>query len=277
VKAVTWSADCRIVALSRYDGKIVLLNTITFAPLAMIEHNTTVDQSSMPAHEQALIWREAVSASNERSYTLAAQPVPPPLSRPKPSTEPTELGVAEVSFSANGGYLATRDERMLSTAWIWNTATLAAHAVVMQHNNIRKVHWHPTRAALAMLDCGEGIGYLYDVSSSSPPIPMSAPMPAAAVLSWCNTDTEAEPAVLVAAKSSFRILYPDFRGTRPDDAAGKTDTGAEMFEEGESDDSILDVLTGQQPDESTPLDDTFRRKRVSTTDEADPLDDSQIF
>ena len=44
IKAVTWTSDSRIVALSRFDGKIVLLNSRFFAPMAVIEHSTNIDQ-----------------------------------------------------------------------------------------------------------------------------------------------------------------------------------------------------------------------------------------
>ncbi|KAK3116767.1 hypothetical protein LTR53_002533 [Teratosphaeriaceae sp. CCFEE 6253] len=301
VKAVTWSADSRTVALSRYNGTVVLLNATTFAPLAMIEHNITIDQTSLPAHQQAPIWREAVSAANERSYSLAAQPVSPPISRPKPSTEPSELGIAETTFSADGSYLATHDERMLSTVWVWNTSTLAAHAVLMQHHDVRKVHWHPTRASLAMLDCGEGIGYLYDASASSPLTPMSVPLPGNSGFAWVRTEVEGRLAVLCTTKSSFRVLYPEGCDTAAHDTDSQTGVGADMFEEGTSEDSLLDVLSGRKPapdrksetsytdiveieayaadgSQTLGLDDTFREKsRARTAVEADPLDDSQIF
>jgi len=300
VKAVTWSADSRVVALSRYDGTVVLLNTTTFTPLAIIKHTTTVEQSNVPPHQQTPIWREAVSASNERSYTLASQPVSPPLPRTKPTTEPTELGVAEASFNSDGGYLATRDERMLSTVWIWNVATLAAHAVVMQHSNVRKVQWHPTRASLVMLDCGEGIGYLYDVATSTAPVAVNAPLPGSPTLSWVHTAAESKLAILAAARSSFWILYPEGAELVSGDARAGVEVGGEEFEEGASEDSLLDILSGRKPalpyvteqsytqmvelemgeaDEGAneAFDDTFREKRKVDTDVVDPLDDSQIF
>ncbi|KAK0335616.1 hypothetical protein LTR91_008240 [Friedmanniomyces endolithicus] len=300
VKALTWSADSRVVALSRYDGTIVLLNTITFTPLAIIKHTIDIDQNNLPPHQQTPIWREAVSASNERSYTLANQPVSPPPSRTKPTTEPTELGVAEASFSSDGSYLATRDERMLSTVWIWNVATLAAHAVVMQHSNVRKAQWHPTRASLIMLDCGEGIAYLYDVATSSAPVAVNAPLPGSPTLSWVHTAAEAKLAVLAAARSSFWILYPEGAESISGDARAGVEVGGEEFQEGASEDSLLDILSGRKPappyvteqsytqivelemgeaDEGADLafDDTFREKRKVDTDVVDPLDDSQIF
>ncbi|KAK0280236.1 hypothetical protein LTS16_001207 [Friedmanniomyces endolithicus] len=300
VKAINWSADSRVVALSRYDGTVVLLNTITFTPLAVIKHTTTVEQSNLPPHQQTPIWREAVSASNERSYALASQPVSPPLSRTKPTIEPVELGVAEASFSSNGSYLATRDERMLSTVWIWNVATLAAHAVVMQHSNVRKAQWHPTRASLVILDCGEGIAYLYDVATSSAPLAVNAPLPGSPTLSWVHTAAESKLAILAAARSSFWILYPEGAESVSDDARAGVEVGGELFEEGASEDSLLDILSGRKPalpyeieesytkmvelemgeaDEGADVafDDTFREKKKADTDAVDPLDDSQIF
>ncbi|KAK1810385.1 hypothetical protein LTR12_015265 [Friedmanniomyces endolithicus] len=300
VKAMTWSADSRVVALSRYDGTIVLLNTVTFTPLAIIKHTTTIDQNNLPPRQQTPIWREAVSASNERSYSLASQPVSPPLSRTKPTAEPTELGIAEASFSSDGSYLATRDERMLSTVWIWNVATLAAHAVVMQHNNVRKAQWHSTRGSLVMLDCGEGIAYLYDVAASSAPVAVNAPLPGSPILSWVHTAAEAKLAVLAAAKHNFWTLYPEGAELVSGDARAGVEVGGEVFEEGGSEDSLLDVLSGRKPappyvteqsytqmvelemgeaDKGTDeaFDDTFREKRKVDTDVVDPLDDSQIF
>ncbi|EME85834.1 uncharacterized protein MYCFIDRAFT_97710, partial [Pseudocercospora fijiensis CIRAD86] len=145
-KNIEWSPDGRVLALACHDGRVELLNARTFSQLATIEHHTTIAQSSLPLSEQAPVWQERVSSANERSYTFAPQPVCPPLSRSKPTSEPVELGVAELCFSCDGNYLATRDCRMLNTVWIWNTATLAAHSVLLQHSNIRKLTWHPTRA-----------------------------------------------------------------------------------------------------------------------------------
>lgn len=302
VKSCVWSATSHILALTHYDGKIVLLNTRTFATLAMIEHTTTVDQRSLAEDRQAPIWQEAVSASSERSYSTAAQPVSPPLSRTKPSAEPSELGVAEACFSCDGVFLATRDERMLSTVWIWNMSTLAAYTVLIQHSNVRRLQWHPTRPDLLMIDCAEGIVYLFRAGFSDPPIPLSTSMPGTATMSWINTPSSSRAVILSASKSSFRFIYPE---GLPDDGEIahnqmlSQSTASDGFNEGGSEDSLFDVLSGRKPlppktepsyterldievetedeDLSTRVDDTFREKKSKKLVPVDPLDDSQIF
>ncbi|KAK5708236.1 hypothetical protein LTR97_000776 [Elasticomyces elasticus] len=295
IKAISWSA--RHVALSRFDGRVVLLNNITFRPVATIEHTLTIAQSTLPEHQRALIWRESISASHERSYSLASRPVSLPLSRTKHSIEPAELGVAEVEISADGRYLATRDERMLSTVWFWNIYTTSAHSVVIQHQNVRQIQWHPTLVSLVMLDCGEGIAYLYDLASHDPPRPINVPLPGSAKLSWVHTDFDTVPAVLAATKSGFRVLYPEGRDCLVNADQMESRLSAEIYDEGTSEDSLADILSGRKPvttgqshterlaqevneaggyDGST-LDDTFRERGRTAEEEVDPLDDSQIF
>ena len=301
-KAVVWSGDSQTVALTKYDGQIVLLNPRTFSPLAVLEHATTIDQRSLPPEDQASVWQETVSASGERSYTISPQPVIPPLSKPRPTSEPCLVGVAEAKFSCDGTYLATRDERMLNTAWIWNVASLTAHAVIIQHHNIRRMHWHPTRLDTLMLDCGEGIAYLFHASSSQPPTALHTSAPASASMSWLYSEVDPQPILKAATKSSFRLIYPEGRPEGLDRRQSQAIAAAEAddsFEEGASEDSLFDVLSGRKPlppkteqsytervdfevetdeeDETQRLDDTFREKKSRRPMPVDPFDDSEIF
>ena len=300
-KHLVWSSNSRLIALTKYDGKIALLNTRTFTLLAVIEHTTTIDQRFLHLDHQAPIWQETVSASGERSYSGAAQPVSPPLSRAKPSTEPSELGVAEARFSCDGSYLATRDERMLNTVWIWNMATLAAHAVLIQHSDVKRLHWHPECTESLMVDSGEGIVYLFHATSSQAPIPLPTSTSATSA-SWICTSSESKSVLLATTKSSFRLVYPEGRteGSEPTQAQRASEpVDDEPFEEGASEDSLFDVLSGRKAmprkmeesytervdlevetedeDMTTRIDDTFREKRTKRPVPIDPLDDSQIF
>jgi hypothetical protein len=296
VKVITWSLDSRILAISHHDSKITLLNTKTFAPLAVIEHSTTIDQHSIPPEEQATIWQESVSASNARSFAHSTQPVSPPQSRVKPSTEPSESGIVETRFSADGRYLATRDETMLSTVWIWDSQTLRAHAVLIQHNNVRRMHWHPTKRDLLLLDCNDSIAYLYNVSSGEPPTPIEATLSVTPLFTFApNQSTDSKPVVLAATRTAFTLIYPEGR----DQAVEAGFSTPKQNDDSVVEDSLFDVLTGKTPAPAKTqpsyteqvdmeadlegamagLDDTFRGKReaMSSPMPPDPLDDSQIF
>lgn len=296
VKAITWSLDSRILAISRHDSQITLVNTKTFAPLAVIEHSTTIDQNSVPPEDRAKIWQESVSASNARSFAHSTQPVSPPQSRVKVSTEPSESGIAETRFSADGRYLATRDETMLSTVWIWNTQTLRAHAVLIQHNNVRRLHWHPAKRDLLLLDCNDSIAYLYNVSSGEPPMPIEATLSVTPLFTFAPSESEnSKPVVLAATRTAFTLIYPEGK----DEAVEAGFSTPNQNEQSVVDDSLFDVLTGKTPapaktqpsyteqvdmdadleGASAGLDDTFRGKREPSSSPMppDPLDDSQIF
>ncbi|KAK4504877.1 hypothetical protein PRZ48_002840 [Zasmidium cellare] len=303
IKSFAWSGDSRILALTKFDGLVELLNTRTFMPIAMIEHSTTIHQHEVEKEQQAPVWQEAVSSANERSYTQQQQPFSPPLSKAKAGNEPSDLGLAEICFSCDGSYLATRDCRMLNTVWIWNMATLGAHAVLIQHSNIRRLKWHPTRFETLLIDCAEGFAHVWNVSSREPPTALPTGGLAKAKLTWLEGPAEARPIIMVTEQSRFHLLHPEGQDelleqvSRPASAEG-----SEPNDEGNSEDSLFQVLSGRKPlppktqpsytemvdlemeaeDEldGDGLDDTFREKRKAVQQapmEIDPLDDSEIF
>lgn len=299
IKGLVWSMDSRILALAQDDGRVELLNARTFFPLAAIEHNTTIDQSTLPVSEQASLWQESVSATNDRSYAFVTQPFSPPLSHTKASPDLSEQGVAEICFSCDGCYLATRDSRMLNTVWIWNLSKLSPHAVILQHNNVRKMSWHPTRAELLLIDCADAIATIYNTTSAEPPTAHQTGSTPVARLSWIHTTADEKAMIAVIQKTKFDILCPEGW-----DEAQATPRQPQLsvdapFEEGVSEDSLFDVLSGRKPlpPKTTPsytemvdinvetenteaqgsLEDTFREKRKPLAAELDPLDDSEIF
>lgn len=311
VKEAVWSPNSRILAVAKHDGTLPLLSTTTFSPLAVVEHSTTIDQTSCTREAQASIWEEVVSAANIRTYRRANQPFSPPLSHAVKPGEHAAKGVAEARFNSDGSILATRDERMLNTVWLWNMDTLAIHSVLIQHRNVRRIQWHPGRVSEMMVDCGEGIAYLYDTSTAEPPTVAVVPL-ATSSLSWIRTSSHVRPAILATTMSAFHILFPEGRDfsvlasihsktaslTRADVPSPDADS-----EEGASEDSLFEMLSGRKPQEqghdrevsyteriemeteeedlTTRLDDTFREKNQpqSLVEELenDPLDDSQIF
>lgn len=303
IKAITWSSDSRLLAISSHEHTITLLNTKTFTPLAVVEHSTTIDQQAVAPLEQAIIWQESVSASNARTYARSPQPVSPPLSRAKPNTEPSDAGVAEARFSADGRYLATRDENMLSTVWIWDTSTLCAHAILIQHNNVRRMHWHPARKDLLLLDCNDNIAYLFNASSDQAPTPIEATLSVTPLFSFAPSKSEdSKPVVLAATRTSFTLIFPEGKDEVRDVARSSqqpSDANAGADADGDMEDSLFEVLTGRTPapaktqpsyteqvdldadleGDTAGLEDTFREKRKgeSSPMPPDPLDDSEIF
>lgn len=301
IKHLAWSPDGRLLALAKHDGRVELLNTKTFSPQAMIQHHTTIDQCALLPEQRAPVWQEEVSASYVRSYSLQPQPMSPPLSKTKQGPEPSDLGVAETCFSCDGSYIATRDCRMLNTIWLWNAATLSTQAVIIQHSDVRSLIWHPSQPDTLMIDCAEGIAHVFRVSSSGPPVAHATNNTPRALLSWISTPADAKPVIMARSMNRFEFIFPDgndheLRGT------SRPQTRAEQvpFEDGASEDSLFEVLSGRKPlpPKTEPsytemvdldieaedtmgggLEDTFREKKqaVQAQAEVDPFDDSEIF
>ncbi|KAL1584727.1 hypothetical protein WHR41_06872 [Cladosporium halotolerans] len=287
IKATTWHPSARFIAISSHDTKVTLLNTKSFAPLAHLHHTPTITQPHI-IEETPTIWRETISASSTRTYTLIPLPTTVPLTRPKPSPSPTETGAIEVRFSTSGRYLATRDANMLSTVWIWDMFAPHLHAVLIQHASVRRMAWH---GELLLLDSRERVAHLFDVSAGRAPEPFEVPV--AGTPGFSFAPGRAKPVVLAATRTAFALVYPEGREEVGGDTGGRGE-GDEGME-----DSLLDVLTGRTPapaktepsyteqvdldvemeGDGEGLDDTFREKRKGDESPGlpDPLDDSQIF
>lgn len=273
IKSLHWSPDAKSLALAGHDNRITLLNARTFSPRAVIEHSTMIDQATLPLEQRAPIWQEIVSPSHVRSHNSVAQPFSPPISRPKQSLEPASLGIAEACFSECGNFLATRDERMLSTVWVWDMRTLAAYTVIVQHANVRRMQWYritdpdvEEQVQCLLLDCGEGVAYLWPATPSAddgtqPPSTVFAELKGNITFNFLSSRSD-KPALVASTKGSFQLLRPygiDLAQTSKEPVSNISDaqsshihaiTGS-MGADGKSidadDDSLLDLLSGRTP------------------------------
>jgi len=298
IKEITWSPGADLIAMSGFYGDVVLLDSRRFLPQTVLEHAAIISQDTT-SNREAPIWQETVSASSGRSYEAVRQPISPAVTRPKAPTDPKELGVAEVRFSCDGRFIATRDERFQSTIWIWECVRgyyeswgHNMHALLLQHRNVRRMSWHPIRPRTLMYDCGEGTVYLYNVEihDQGPQI-ISVSMPGTPTFNWVPVEADDGPIILAATKSKYCLIYPD-RASSTVTMSAQTSVAADDEEESHLDDSLEDILLGRTPmptqnepsytemidleaeaNATAGMEDTFREKRKKV----DPLDDSDIF
>lgn len=272
IKAVTWSPAREMVALSGFHGEIAVLDTRKFLPYLTLSHDTTIDTND------ATVWRETVSASGQRAYEAVNGPAQPILTSPKPSTDPRELGVAELCISNDGRLLASRDERFLSTIFVWDLATGDLHAVFMQHKNVRKMQWHPDGAVphILLFDCGENIAYVTHLESCKEPEAIRVPISGAVTYTWVPEPKD-KLVILAATKSRYALVSSGHSLNTSHSAGGVSEQAIDVAEaEGQSnlEDSVQDILTGRKPppektmdfspemvDLGADLDDTFQGKQ----------------
>lgn len=169
----------------------------------------------------------------------------------------------------------------------------------MQHRNVRKMQWHPTRPNSLMFDCGEDIVYHFDVALPAEPphiINVAPALKGSATYSWVQ-GTNDELLIRAATKRKYCHVYPDRDADEADEEISEVRPANTSMSGSDLDDSVQDILTGRKPmpvktqdsytdfldlegDSTAGMDDTFReKKRKAAIDELefDPLDDSQIF
>ena len=217
------------------------------------------------------MWQEQVSAT-ARTYVAAPQPVSPPA-LVAPSSDPTpKVGVSIIAFNADGSIVATRDDSAPTTLWLWDLNSFAPRTIMIQHNPIKSVLWHPNLPHLLLIQClqDEQVLYLWDATTSTPTsIPVSFSKSQGRVdMSWIATAADKKPAVFLGDSHSCVIIWPDGR-----DVILRFDSpnGAD-----EPEDSLYEILTGKKPvlaatertmvldddDEDTAtIDDTFMGKK----------------
>jgi len=171
---------------------------------------------------------------------------------------------------------------MPTAVWIWNLGTLSCSAVLIQHDIVRKLLWHPTDPNILLVQCRqqtEGVLYSWNVLKDVPRVLhlANAPFAGRADAQWVPKQAHRKPIIMLGDSQGFVFAYPDGRDSH------SPDTGSPAFEgekfrhevEHESDDSLYEILSGRKDGENVAgaatedlytadgflqVDDTFRHK-----------------
>jgi hypothetical protein len=135
-----------------------------------LDHTSTIKLPRVP------VWQEQVSASGQRSYITAAQPMCPPTVTSLPTDPNPKVGISTIAFNnPDGTLIATRSDSMPTTVWIWSLKLLSPFAIIVQHSPVRSLLWHPTIPNLLMIQCSndQGVTYLWSSAWERPRIVMA--------------------------------------------------------------------------------------------------------
>jgi hypothetical protein len=109
------------------------------------------------------------------------------------------MGTCALTFDASGTLLATRSENMPTTVWIWDAASRALKAVLVQHAPVAKISWHSAINEQLMIRCegedSKALVHLWEPSWDKPKImDFGSQVPdgkiiGKAVIRWMNTNT----------------------------------------------------------------------------------------
>ena len=99
------------------------------------------------------IWQEQLNVSKSRSYAIAPQPASPPTSAALGKTNSPGHGVSIMSFNGDGTLLATKDDSVPTTVWIWSLQSGRPVANLIHHSPVKQVAWHSSQSDLLLIHC----------------------------------------------------------------------------------------------------------------------------
>ncbi|EPS43249.1 hypothetical protein H072_2774 [Dactylellina haptotyla CBS 200.50] len=137
LRTVEWSSDGEYLVLGGYDGSVIEMRHLTEVKILATD-----------------VWSEELSVQGERNYTLITPPVNLPTVESVASDPNPKTGVSVLSFSPNNILVATKDEKMPSSVWIWSLENLRTLAVLVQLSQVKAIQWHPSRGDLLAVVCG---------------------------------------------------------------------------------------------------------------------------
>jgi WD40 repeat protein len=298
IKSVSWIPGNEKLAVGGWDRRVRILSTRTFSPVVFLDHTPIIHVPDAP------VYTEHIDGQGNRSYMLTSQPVTPPKAPlEKNETALMKQGISLLAFNADGTLCATRDDSTPSTVWIWDLKSLKPRTILIQYAPVKALLWHPNDPSRLLIQGNHDAPavYLYTASpylsasrSSSSSTSQSPP----AILDLDTHITSPRSANSASARWNVHWLSPSLSSARelrkPIFVFGHQQghvivwpEGKDQIlrferedEEGESDDSLYDILTGRTPvprlredidmeeeiedDEGHTgegLDDTFREKR----------------
>ena len=230
-----------------------------------------------------------MDASKVRSYVAAPQPASPPTAQSFAKSNNPTHGISVIAFNSDESLLATRNDFIPTTVWIWSMNTGTVMEVLIHHSPVKQIIWHPSQADLLLIHCAipEPALHLWKTTWHAPRI-ISLPFPRRSRLeaSWQERPGDDTFNLMITSAHSFGTVSISSDGEvlqgagSPEAAAADSiEPGAEdMFDEGNSLDlspikishSTVEVSGYENGDERSGsgfgftedmLDDTFHYRR----------------
>lgn len=166
------------------------------------------------------VWSECIKSPKERYYAQAQQPTTLPTITSSPNDAQPRIGISTIAFNnPDGNLIATRNDSMPTTVWIWSLKLLRPYAVLVQLNPIKSISWHPTIPDLLMIQCApdssigepstksQGVIYLWSAVWRQPRA-VTVPMDRLTGTTWARWILTAPPTGNTTTTSSTASTSP---------------------------------------------------------------------
>ncbi|XP_056102777.1 WD repeat-containing protein WRAP73 [Rhinichthys klamathensis goyatoka] len=164
IKSVSWSPSSQFLAVGSYDEKVRILNHITWKKITEFEHPATIVNTKAVVFKEVekrpVVGSEDLSIhqltvdnslfSTQSKYEITQLPTQVLVIKPDPDRANPKIGVSAMAFSADNRYLATKNDNMPQSLWVWDMQRLGLLAVLEQTGPVRCFVWDPHRPRLAL-------------------------------------------------------------------------------------------------------------------------------
>ena len=142
IKSVTWSKDSKWLAVGSYDEMIRIFEHRSWRTIAEFKHESIIEGN-------VAVYLEADATLSPGHYTTAPTPFSALYIKPEDKPNP-KIGISSIMFSGNSSFIASRNDTMPTSVFIWDVKASSLLAVLVQLEHVRVMQWHPTKSLLAI-------------------------------------------------------------------------------------------------------------------------------
>ncbi|XP_071622812.1 WD repeat-containing protein WRAP73 isoform X1 [Heliangelus exortis] len=165
IKSIAWSPSSQFLAVGSYDEKVRILNHITWKKITEFEHPATVVNTKTIVYKEVekspSVETERLSFpptralasslfSTQSKYDIAQVPVSLQYVKPVADRANPKMGVGMLAFSPDNCFLATKNDNIPNSVWIWDIQKLKLFVVLEQLCPIQSFQWDPRQPRLAV-------------------------------------------------------------------------------------------------------------------------------
>lgn len=174
-----WSPTGQLLAMGGYDGKIRVLNNLTWRAIGTLYHPQTVAAKDVDVFSEVEVDQPLSQVSksvlstgqmSRRRTRFDLEPLPAQIHTqihhdPHRAVDAKHMpGVSWIGFNAEGTLMASQTANMPNALWIWRTGDLGLVAVIQTMEAVRQVCWSPLESTLAFVT-GTNTVYLWKQDS----------------------------------------------------------------------------------------------------------------
>lgn len=165
IKSVTWSPSSQFIAIGSYDEKVRILNHVTWKPITELEHLSAIVNPKIVVYKEVEVCPNSgiddrvfpptlpcttSLFSTQSKYEICHPPLSLRTIKPDSDRANPELGVGMLAFSSDNRYLATKNDNIPFSIWVWDTQKMKLFVVLEHVSAVRSFQWDPLQPRLAI-------------------------------------------------------------------------------------------------------------------------------